>query len=323
MITEVAKKMPLPALGDFERFLTSQSATFEPEIVEVVEGVLANPGKRLRPMFLFVCAGIREKPSQQALRLAAITELIHLATLIHDDILDDAQNRHGAPAHHKRFDEKISVLAGDTLFLRANELAAMESEMWVGRTVAAAAKETCSGEIAQSLRQKNAAPLGLAAYEKILRLKTGRLFALACELGGFLHGDDEPARLRLRAYGEAFGIAYQFYDDMMDILGDEATSQKTLGTDQRQRKWTLPWILLGSESSAEELERLWADAPAAIRTFFARGIEKKCRLIFEEVLGRAASAVEGLAQAAELEKPLAFLRERWEALGKMRPAVNE
>ena len=139
------------ALKKFEAYFQSQVGQFEPELKETVADVLKHPGKRLRPMFVLGVAGLAEAQKERSWKIAAIVEFIHLATLVHDDILDSAQTRHGATSHYIKFGPQVSVLTGDTLFLRANELAATEEDVRVGRLVAAAAKATCSGEIAQSL----------------------------------------------------------------------------------------------------------------------------------------------------------------------------
>lgn len=299
-------------LQTFETFFQGQLTTFEPELKEVISAVLRHPGKRLRPGFVFACAQIFENPSPRALRMASIVEFIHLATLVHDDILDNAALRHGVPAHHLVFDAKTSVLTGDTLFLRANELSAMEDDPWLGRVVSAAAKATCSGEIMQGLRRRGS--LSRQEYEKQLLLKTGKLFGLSCSLGGFLAGMGEAERARLAAYGENFGVAYQLYDDAVDVWGAEADYKKTLGTDQTQRKQTLPWILLAGRVGEVALEPLWKDRAAALSAFKAHGIFEQATNIFEETLQKASGAVKGLPQEKLLGAPLEYVREKWQEL---------
>lgn len=307
----------------FEQFLQAQVGTFEPELKEVVEAVLRHPGKRLRPLFVFASAQMLQKPTEQALRMAAVVEFLHLATLVHDDILDNAQTRHGAPAHHLLFNTKISVLTGDTLFLRANELAAMEDDIWVGRVVSKVAKDTCSGEIAQGLRENANAPLSFADYERQILGKTGRLFGLSCALGGFLAQMTEAERQRLQRYGELFGIAYQLYDDVVDVWGDETEYKKTLHTDQAQHKWTLPWILLHQAAPGINFDTLWADRNAALKAFELHGIFAKCQSTFENYRAQAAEQLKGLPQAELLSMPLGFVSHAWGKLQPMKAAVNQ
>lgn len=307
----------------FEKFFQQQKASFEPELAEVIAAVLAHPGKRLRPLFVFASAQMLQNPTPQALRLASVVEFIHLATLVHDDILDGATTRHGAPAHHLLFNPKISVLSGDTLFLRANELAAMEEDVWVGRIVSKIAKDTCSGEIAQCLREKNSAPLTLAEYEKQILGKTGRLFGLSCALGGFVARMSETDREKLLRYGELFGIAYQIYDDVVDVWGDESDYKKTLHTDQAQRKWTLPWILLHQAAPQLNFETLWTDRSAVLKAFESHAIFAKCQATFEGYRAQAAQALAGLPQAELLSMPLSFVHTAWGKLQPMKKAVNQ
>lgn len=311
-------------LERFECFFQSQVESFEPELKEVIAAVLRHPGKRLRPGFVFACAGMIVKNealrlhvppreiTPQGLRLASIVEFIHLASLIHDDILDNATSRHGEKTHHLIFNPQISVLTGDTLFLRANELAAVEDDLWLGRAVATAAKATCSGEIAQGLYRKDI--LNLKDYERQLSLKTGKLFGLSCALGGYLAAMNENDRHRLASYGESFGVAYQLYDDAVDIWGDEREYKKTLGTDQTQHKWTLPWILLEEELGEVALEDLWHDRSAARAAFEKYEIFGKATRFFEVFIDRAQANLKGLPQEALLVLPLAYVSQKWQGL---------
>lgn len=311
----------------FEEFFQSQIESFEPEIREVVRAVLTHPGKRLRPLFVFASGGVLQKPTPQALRLAAIVEFIHLATLVHDDILDEAQTRHNQPAHHRLYSAKVSVLTGDTLFLRANELAAMEEEVWVGRLVSAAAKATCTGEIAQGLRENNTQPLPFDDYARQISLKTGKLFGLSCALGGYLAKASDLDRNHLARYGERFGMAYQMYDDAVDIWGKEADFNKTLGTDQLQHKWTLPWILLAQANPGMNLAPLWVDPQLAHKALMESNIWTRCQTIFDDNLHQASHALEGQPQEALLKLPLEFVKNAWTKLDptikKSTKAVNE
>lgn len=306
----------------FEQFFQGQLTCFEPEIKEVIAAVLAHPGKRLRPLFVFAAAQMLKDPSPQALRLAAIVEFIHLATLVHDDILDGATTRHGTTAHHLLFDPRISVLTGDTLFLRANELAAMEEDVWVGRIVSRVAKDTCSGEIAQGLRARKDTPLSMPEYEKQILGKTGRLFGLCCALGGYLAGMPEADRLRLMRFGELFGMSYQMYDDCVDIWSQESDAKKTLHTDQAQHKWTLPWILLYQSAPQLDFAPLWTSPSAALKAFEQYQILDKCRQHFDDLRAQATAALQGLPPGELLSMPLDFVAQAWAKLQPMKRAVN-
>ena len=310
-------------LSVFEEFFQDQANSFEPELKDVVTAVLEHKGKRLRPGFVFASAGIFSSPTPQALRLASIVEFIHLATLVHDDILDNADTRHAATAHHRLFSPQISVLTGDTLFLRANELAAMEDDIWVGRVVSAAAKAVCTGEISQSLSARTKEPLSLAEYERQILFKTGKLFGLSCALGGYLAKLTEAERQKLALYGELFGVSYQLYDDAVDIWGSEADFKKTLRTDQLQRKWTLPWILLASKIDANEIEICWQNSGVVLSAFEKFNIWLECSSVIESYLDRAESLLEGFENANLLKAPLSFIRQAWAKLAPNKRAINE
>ena len=155
-------------------------------------------------------------------------------------------------------DNTTAVLVGDCLFANALRLAAEFPTTDVCRAVSTATRTVCSGEIIQSHRRGNL-QLGQEKYLDTLRMKTGELFALACELGGSLAGGDPRETRALRAYGMALGTAYQIYDDCLDLFGSEAEAGKSLGTDIASGKATLPVILLCEQAGPEvatQLERM-------------------------------------------------------------------
>ena len=147
------------------------------------------------------------------------------------------------------------MLVGDCLFANALRLAAEFPTTDVCRAVSTATRTVCSGEIIQSHRQGNLA-LGQADYFEMLRMKTGELFALACELGGSLAGGEARETRALREYGMALGTAYQIYDDCLDLFGSEAEAGKSLGTDIASGKATLPVILLCEQAGPEVAAQL-------------------------------------------------------------------
>jgi octaprenyl-diphosphate synthase len=307
-----------PILAPFEEYFQSLRHSFDPEIREVIDAVLKHPGKRLRPCFVFACSGMgtaNATPSDRALRMAAIVELVHLSTLIHDDILDGAQTRHGTRSHHTLYNPQISVLTGDALYAHANNLAAQEEDVAIGRALATAVCQTLQGEISQGLLAKKGVALSLDQYIAQLLGKTGRLFGLSCRLGGHLFApQDMEVQDNLASYGEAFGIAYQLYDDAVDIWGSEADFKKTLGTDQLQRKQTLPWILLQSQIGSDALAPLWEDRQAALAAFTRHGIPAQATAVFADYISRARQSIRGLPQEALLSLPLDYVSSHWDNL---------
>jgi octaprenyl-diphosphate synthase len=187
-----------------------------------------------------------------------ILELIHVATLVHDDIIDGAEIRRQAPTANAKWGNALSVLLGDCLFSHALMLSTGFDDSVVGRKIALAASEVCSGEIIQTQRRFDM-QLGRDDYFDIIRKKTAALFAAAMELGARLNGQEASVCEALRQFGLNVGAAYQIYDDCIDLVGDEKEYGKTLRTDLNKGKLTLPILnLLGSatERQREKLHRL-------------------------------------------------------------------
>ena len=239
-----------PFLDGVQQELAGQVAAFDPEIAPYAEYALANQGKQLRATLTGLAANCAGGWNNSAVKAAVIIEMVHLATLLHDDIMDGAEFRRNRPTLARKWDNTTAVLVGDCLFANALRLAAEFPTTDVCRAVSTATRTVCSGEILQNNHQGNLA-LGQAEYFKMLRMKTGALFALACELGGSLAGGDPREMRALREYGMALGTAYQVYDDCLDLFGSEAEAGKSLGTDIASGKATLPVILLCEQAGPE------------------------------------------------------------------------
>jgi octaprenyl-diphosphate synthase len=182
-------------------------------------------------------------------------ELIHAATLVHDDILDGADKRRGQPTAPAKWGNAISVLLGDCLFAHALKLSTSFPNGEIGRRIAQAASEVCSGEIIQTQRRFDL-KLSVPDYYKIIEMKTGALFAIASELGAFLNEASPEVIGAFRKFGLRLGTAYQVYDDVLDLAGEEGTAGKTLGSDLRKGKLTLPILHLLQNSSPDERHRI-------------------------------------------------------------------
>ena len=164
--------------------------------------------------------------------------------------MDEAEVRRGRPTLASKWGNSVAVLTGDCLFAHSLKLASEFPTTDVCRAVSTSTRNVCSGEIIQSHRKGNLR-LSEAEYLKIIRMKTGELFALACELGGSL-ADATPDEVQaLRNYGMALGTAYQIYDDCLDLFGAEETAGKSLGTDIAGGKATLPVLLLQQQAGPE------------------------------------------------------------------------
>ena len=246
-----------PLLKQLEEYMQRQVETFEPEVKTLVQECMHLSGKRLRPILVFATGWpALEEPIQAALvKCAAIVEWVHWATLVHDDILDNASVRRSHPTLHKTHGVNTAVLVGDALFAHALETAASFSTNKVCRCMARATRLLCSGEIAQTLRSSKG-KMDEADYFRIIDLKTAQLFATSCEMGAYLGGYDPAFVKAAEVFGRQLGTAYQIYDDLIDFFGQEAAFGKTLGTDWTTDKWTLPRILLWQQMPEERLQLL-------------------------------------------------------------------
>ena len=249
-----------PFLKAVNEQLREQVHAFEPEVASFAEYALTNQGKQLRPTLVGL-AGQADNGFEPGLaQVAVIIEMVHLATLVHDDIMDQATIRRNRPTLCEHSGSEVSVLLGDCLFARALELASEFPTTKVCQRVARATRSVCSGEILQTLRYKKQIH-NREDYLRTLRMKTAELFALSCELGGNQIGLNSKQCLALREYGFALGTAYQIYDDCLDIFGSEASAGKSLGTDLRTGKFTLPILLLlervGESKKMEMIAKLF------------------------------------------------------------------
>lgn len=235
--------------------LSEQVNDFEPRIAPFARYALQAQGKQIRPVLVARSAQSIGKLEGAHVTAAAIVEMVHLATLVHDDVIDEARIRRARPTLAADCGNEIAVLLGDCLFAQSLKLAAGFPTTEVCRAVASATKVVCSGEILQN-QQRHDYQISRQEYFKVLSMKTGELFALSCELGGFLSGANAVQREALRQYGLSLGTAYQIYDDCVDLFSTEALSGKSLGTDLAKGKLTLPVLVAFERANAAEREEL-------------------------------------------------------------------
>ncbi len=238
-----------------EQQIRAQSAAFDPSVTGYVEYVLGTSGKRIRPALSLLAGGASGEATADHEKLGVVLELIHLATLVHDDIMDGAELRRSLPTATARWGSSLSVLLGDCLFAHALEMAASFDSTWISRKIARASNEVCSGEILQTQRRFDLA-LSIPEYFRIIRMKTAALFSAATELSAWLNGSSEAVQESLRLYGELLGTAYQIYDDCLDLCGEETEAGKTLGTDLVKGKLTLPVLYLMEDATESQRTQL-------------------------------------------------------------------
>jgi octaprenyl-diphosphate synthase len=227
-----------------------------------------------------------------------VIELVHLATLVHDDILDEADTRHRQETAAKKFGPAAAVLIGDVLFSHALELAAEFNTNEICRSVAQATARVCAGEIAQTY-QRGEVNYSRDFYFRVIQLKTAELFEVACRLGATVAGYPVQFSEAAGLFGRHVGIAYQIFDDLVDLYADESMIGKTLGTDLSKGKFTLPLLLLLEKLPTEERDSLIARFKGGDKTvaadFTARlhdfPIFDEVVAVFEVELAKATSAV--------------------------------
>lgn len=246
-------------LESVEAAIREQSRAFDPAVEPYVAYLCGTSGKRIRPALVFLAGGATGGSHAGHLKIAITLELIHIATLVHDDIIDGAEIRRQAPTANAKWGSALSVLLGDCLFAHALRLSTEFDDQRIGRKVAQAANEVCTGEIVQTQRRFDF-QLSRTDYFEIIRKKTAALFSAAMELGAMLNDQPDAVVEALYDYGSLIGTAYQVYDDCLDLTGDEADVGKTLRTDLNKGKLTLPILNLiasATERQRDKLNRLF------------------------------------------------------------------
>ncbi len=247
-----------PIAGDLEeveRILARTLESARPGVARLVAHLRHYRGKRLRPALLLLTARAcgRVVPAHHI--LGAVVEMIHTATLVHDDVLDDASVRRHLPTVNAAWGNQSSILLGDYLFTHAFHLSSTLADAEACRLIGAATNRVCEGELHQITERGNLT-LGEPDYFAIIDAKTAELTACCCRLGARYSGMSAEVEERLAAYGRALGVAFQIADDLLDLIGEERATGKSLGTDLEQQKLTLPLLRLLQTASPEWATRL-------------------------------------------------------------------
>ena len=285
-------------------FLETEFEGIEPYLVRILEHVSRFRGKQIRPAILFLTRRLALLPGTRAgasrarpddhVKIGAVVELIHTATLVHDDILDDAELRRGVETVHRRWGERAAILIGDYIYSHAFRLSTEVHGM--ARAFSDTTNTICEGELLQ-IGSRFRPDIGEERYLEIIRKKTGILYAAAARLGGVLGGADPELAGKLHEFGMELGTAFQIVDDCLDYDGEEGLTGKSLGTDLRQGKATLPLIYLREALPAGEREWLDGVLSAPVAGEPERRIQ---RLVAEHgVLGEAFARAQGFVESAK------------------------
>ncbi len=307
------------SLAQVENILQSNLRSDTPWVDELLEHSWLLSGKRMRPVLLLL-SGLavaqrndsdltedRLTPTLQP--MAAAIEMIHTATLVHDDVIDDADMRRHEPTANSKWDNRISVLLGDYLFTHAFHVGSQSDSVKALAMLASASSKVCAGEMKQNF-YAGRYDISTDVYFEIISEKTAELCAVSCAAGALLAGADKSVVDQFQRYGRDLGMAFQIIDDVLDLVGDPTTVGKTLGTDLVNRKPTLPLIhclaQLADQPKADLLRNV-ADPqklPAVIETLNSTGSIDHARRVAREHIDSAAAFASALGEGSAAQAML-------------------
>ena len=235
-------------LADTEDLLHRGVASADPLVTEAAQHLTTAGGKRFRPLLVALGGHFGDPRAPLLPRAAAVVELTHQATLYHDDVMDDAPVRRGAPSAHARWSNSVAILVGDYLFACAADLAAELGPEAV-RVQARTLSRLVHGQIAETVGPRDADPV--AHYLRVVADKTASLISTSARFGGMFSNADPEITEALASFGEAIGVAFQLSDDLLDIASDQSESGKTPGTDLREGVPTLPVLYARASGDAD------------------------------------------------------------------------
>lgn len=293
-------------LSRVERRFRAQLETPIRPVAELCEHVERYRGKMLRPTLVFLaglaCGPTMDAPDDDLVTIATVLEMIHMATLVHDDVLDEASVRRGGDTVNARRGNEAAIILGDYLLSKAFHLCSSLETQRTALRVGEVTSIVCEGEMLQ-LAHRGDMDLTEEAYFDIIRRKTASLIALSCELGAFHAGGSIDESRRLHDFGERIGTAFQIQDDLLDLTGDERTVGKSLGKDIEKGKLTLPIIhhlAALTEPQREEATRRLLRGAAGERSALAADLHRSGSIAYAR---RTASAL--VEDAKALLEPLA------------------
>jgi octaprenyl-diphosphate synthase len=261
-----------------------------PLVGQVAQYIISAGGKRLRPVILLLTCGALNYQDERKYSLAAVVEFIHTATLLHDDVVDESTLRRGRPTANENFGNPASVLVGDFLYSRAFQMMVDAGSMRIMQVLADATNVIAEGEVLQLMNMHDAS-LDEAAYLRVIRSKTAKLFEASSRLAAILAQTSPELEEACAEYGQALGTAFQVIDDVLDYEGNAAEMGKNLGDDLREGKATLPLILA--------MQRGTADQKALIQQAIETGSVDQLNQVIAIV--RETGALDGSRQAAMAE----------------------
>ncbi|HTO12498.1 MAG TPA: polyprenyl synthetase family protein [Candidatus Binatia bacterium] len=300
-LERVLKERVAALVGDdlaaVEAEIARELASPVPLIQEMGGYIAGAGGKRLRPILLLLAARLAEYRGPRAVRLACVVELLHTATLIHDDVVDQAPLRRGRPSANAQWGDDASVLVGDHLYSKSFAMLVRDNDRGVMETLARSTVSMTEAEVFQ-LQLKRSGLTSEADYMRIITQKTASFMSACCRIGGLLGALPAARTEALTRYGLDIGIAFQISDDALDFTADQARLGKAIGADLREGKRTLPLIAMLERVTPAEAERV--RALLRRRTLEAAEIEDIRRLVLDhEGVKYARARAHAYVQAAK------------------------
>ena len=234
-----------------EREISLESVASVDAVTSIGQYLQAGGGKRLRPILLLLSTRLFASPSDNAIRLAAVVEMIHTATLVHDDVIDYAKTRRGRPSINAVWGNHTSVLAGDWLYMQAFQIALRERNFHVLDVLIGLTQDMVEGELLQLDRMRKI-DVSEADYMELVDRKTASLFSVCARLGALMGGVDDATENQMGDFGWNLGMAFQLVDDVLDFTSREKVLGKPVGNDLREGKVTLPLIYSLATANADE-----------------------------------------------------------------------
>jgi len=309
------------------RFLGTKLKGNPTQLYDAASYLIVNGGKRLRPFMVMKSCEILGGKPKDAMPSACAVEMIHNFTLVHDDIMDNDEMRHGVPTVHKKFGIPIAILAGDVLFSKAyqilsnSNLPSKATNELVSR-LAKACVDVCEGQLLDIKMAESKKIPSQANYIKMIEKKTSSLFDVSCSMGAICAKAKQRDITKLSAFGRNLGIAFQITDDLIGVLGDPRMTKKPVGNDLREGKKSLPIVLAITKSKGDDKKTILKsfgnakatkrDIEKAVKSIRALGIEKIVRkqaLLYSEKAQKSLNNYSGSAKI-ELLNLLNFVVKR-------------
>ena len=253
---DVLDKIKAPVAPELEQFNGAFRKTLysdNPLLEQAVEHLLEAPGKQLRPLLVLLSARMVGQVNEKVINVALALEMLHTASLVHDDVVDESDRRRGLPSVNALLTNQVAVLAGDFILSKALECAALTDDVRVVRYISQLGQSLADGELLQ-LDNQDSKVLSEAVYFDIIGRKTASLFSLCARLGALAAGGSEGDAERLAQFGKLIGLCFQLKDDVFDYGTTEIG--KPLGNDMREGKLTLPAIYAVKHSESEQMHAL-------------------------------------------------------------------